>query len=166
MPQVLAINTDARMFSFTFAKPPPTIPLDPEIVMQEIKLQSELDMFKVPEQIAEYVQRRFVSTSRLFVACYQAQVVSMSLLNPDHKVGRMLYGNFTVPEFRGRYINAGLMAFILKTMKREGAKEILVSCHRDNASSKAAILRAGFTELGILQRLERRIRRWVRSPQE
>jgi len=59
--------------------------------------------------------------------------------------------NTTIPEFRGCWLSAKMMAYISKDLQREGYKKVMGVIHEFNYPSIKCIKRAGFVEVARIK---------------
>jgi RimJ/RimL family protein N-acetyltransferase len=61
--------------------------------------------------------------------------------------------NTTMPEFRGIWLSAKMMAYISKDLQEEGYKKVMGVIHEFNIPSIKCIKRAGFVEVERIRAL-------------
>lgn len=127
------------------------------------KIYSEQDLanLEINPELNRQIRFNLQQNKEVFAGTIADKIVSVSCVDYIPRKGAMLLGDFTLPEFRGRHINPAVKTWVLNYLKEKGIKKAYISCSKDNHSSKASIVRAGFKELNSWQRRAIELKRYI-----
>lgn len=123
------------------------------LIIRQVVSLAELEACGVDEYIRQVLACNLSNSKEAFVGIINNQVVHVSCIDYAYFAGVILFGDFTIPEFRGRHIHAAVKNVMFEHLRGEKVKKVYISCSSDNQSSKNAIVRSGFRKLNVCERL-------------
>lgn len=134
----------------------------------EIRKIDSLKKFEDLEISSQLIGRirnksKFSPHVECFAGIVNRKVVHTSFIDYNHPIGVIIFGDFTEPEFRGKHINPAVKSEIFRYLKNKEIKKVYISCGRDNLSSKASILKSGFKQLNLWQRMIIKAKVWLKK---
>lgn len=133
------------------------------LVIKKLDSFEELNHLEIPQGLREAVRRKFKPDIDCFMGIIDKKIVHLSFVDYNHPVGVILFGDFTLPEYRGKHINPAVKSYIFNYLQDKGIRKVYISCARNNLSSKRSILRAGFKKLNLWQRIIIKIKIWIKK---
>jgi hypothetical protein len=133
------------------------------LTIRQVSSVESLEAFLLHEYIRYLLVCNMSGSKETFIGIVGNCVVHVSCIDYRYPVGAIFFGDFTLPEFRGRHISPAVKSFMFEHLKKKNFKKVFISCNSENASSKASIIRAGFREANILEKLLLRLQKVFRS---
>ncbi len=121
------------------------------LLIKRIDSKKNLEGLEITEKLKKRIELNLIPSRDVFVGIAANIIVHISFIDYEYPVGVLIFGDFTLPEYRGKHINSSVKSVILEYLRNKGIKNVYISCSRENKSSSKAILRSGFKHLNFWQ---------------
>jgi RimJ/RimL family protein N-acetyltransferase len=129
--------------------------------IKRIDSKQDLAGLEISAELSRHIRFNLQQNKEVFAGIIADKIVHISCVKYTPVKGAMFFGDFTLPEFRGKYINPAVKGRIFNYLREKGIKKVYISCAKDNLNSRASILRAGFKQLNLWQRITVELKRYI-----
>ncbi len=121
------------------------------LLIKRIDSKKNLEGLEITEKLKKRIELNLIPSMDVFVGIVANIIVHISFIDYEYPVGVLIFGDFTLPEYRGKHIHSAVKSVIFEYLRNKRIKNVYISCSRENKSSLKAILRSGFKHLNFWQ---------------